>query len=294
MNKRYTPFFVVLFALLASIATSVAHTAEKPRVAIKEPITGEGISSSVAGKLNIEKLLAEMEASLLATRKFEVLSRDESKLAAIREEQKFANSSLTKGNAAQQGSIENANYLVLPTVTDFVFYRSTKPVPNLRDKYVRGDSGRLEVDAQIIDTTTGAIKTTFYMKSTFATKDEVVNSKGGSPSAVHFTKMAKSVSAQLADQLVDAVFPMRVLNVQNKQVWINRGQDGGLDEGNILNVYHPGVDLIDPDTGDNLGSAESFAGKIKVTRVNPKFTITEVVEDQSGSPIAKGDIVRKP
>ncbi|MFC1776437.1 FlgT C-terminal domain-containing protein [Pseudomonadota bacterium] len=294
MINRFKPFLAMSLLLLVSLVYTSAQAAEKPRVAVKEPIIGEGIGTSTAAQVNLEKLLAEMEASLLATRKFEVLSRDQSKLAAIREEQNFASSSLTKGNAAEQGGIENANYLVIPTVTDFVFYRSTKPVPNLRDKYVRTDSGRLEIDAQIIDTVTGAIKTTFYMKSTFATKDEVVNTKGGSPSTVHFTKMAKSVSAQLADQLVDAVFPMRVLNVQNNQVWINRGQDGGLDTGDILNVYHPGVALIDPDTGDNLGSAEAFAGKIKVTRVNPKFTITEVVEDQSGSPIAKGDIVRKP
>lgn len=294
MINRFRPFFIILFIFLVSLIYSTAQAAEKPRVAVKEPTIGEGISNSAGAQLNLEKLLAEMEASLLAARKFEVLSRDKAKLEAIREEQKFASSSLTKGNAAEQGGIENANYLVIPTVTDFVFYRSTKPVPNLRDKYVRKDSGRLEINAQIIDTTTGAIKTTFYMKSTFATKDEVVNSKGGSPSAVHFTKMAKSVSAQLADQLVDAVFPMRVLNVQNNQVWINRGQDGGLDTGDTLNVYHPGVALIDPDTGENLGTAEAFAGKIKVTRVNPKFTITEVVEAQSGSPIAKGDIVRKP
>jgi hypothetical protein len=294
VTNPFRLFVAVLLIIFLSFEFSTAQAAEKPRVAVKEPAIGEGVSSSAGVQLNLEKLLAEMEASLLATRKFEVLSRDKTKLEAIREEQSFASSSLTKGNAAAQGKIENANYLVIPTVTDFVFYRSTKPVPNLRDKYVRKDSGRLEIDAQIIDTTTGAIKTTFYMKSTFATADEVVNSKGGSPSAVHFTKMAKSVSAQLADQLVDAVFPMRVLNIQNNQVWINRGQDGGLETGDILNVYHPGVALIDPDTGDNLGSAEAFAGKIKVTRVNPKFTITEVVEAQSGSPIAKGDIVRKP
>jgi len=294
MIKRSRLRFTALLILPVFFINFPAQAIEKPRVAVKEPAVGEGVSSSVRGKLNIQKLLAEMEASLQAARKFEVLSRDKSKLVAIREEQKFSNSSLTKGNAAQEGGIENANFLVIPTVTDFVFYRSAKPVPNLRDKYVRRDSGRLEIDAQIVDTTTGAIKTTFYMKATFATKDEVVNSKGGSPSTVHFTSMAKKVSAQMADQLVDTVFPMRVLNSQNNQVWINRGQDGGLDIGDILNVYNPGVDLIDPDTGENLGSAESFVGKIKVARVNPKFTIADIVESQSGSPISKGDIVRKP
>ncbi|MCZ6642640.1 MAG: hypothetical protein O7F71_13760 [Gammaproteobacteria bacterium] len=291
MKNRLATVAVLTAAVLANLAVP-AQAAEKPRVAVKEPTVGEGISNSVRGRLNLEKLLAEMEASLQAARKFEVLSRDKSKLAAVREEQKFANSSLTKGNAAIEGALENANYLVIPTVTDFVFYRSSKPVPNLVDKYVRRDSGRLEIDAQIIDTTTGAIKTTFYMKATFATTDEVVNTSGGSPSAVHFTSMAKKVSAQLADQLIDTVFPMRVLNSQNRQVWINRGQDGGLGVGDVLNVYHPGVDLIDPDTGENLGSAEFLTGKIRVARVNPKFTIADIVE--ADSPITKGDIVRKP
>ncbi len=283
----------VLVALVLCWSGAAHAAAAKPRVAVKEPAVGEGVNGSVTRYLNIEKLLSEMEASIQAARKFEVLSRDKSKLTAIREEQKFAQSSLTKGNAAATGGIENANYLVIPTVTDFVFYRSSKPVPNLVDKYVRKDSGRLEIDAQIIDTTTGAIKTTFYMKSTFATKDQVVNTRGGSPSATHFTSMAKKVSAQLADQLVDTVFPMKVLNAQGNQVFINRGADGGLTAGDVLNVYHPGVALIDPDTGENLGSAESFAGKIKVVRVNPKFTIADVVSTE-GSPIAQGDIVRKP
>lgn len=294
MTSRLSFSIKSFFLIIAIFLVSVTQAAEKPRVAIKEPKTGDGISDAALRHLNIEKLLAEMEASLQATRKFEVLSRDKAKLDAIREEQSFASSSLTKGNAAQEGGIENANYLILPTVMDFVFYRSTKPVPNLRDKYIRTDSGRMEIDAQIVDTTTGAIKTTFYMKSSFATKDEVVNTSGGSPSATWFTRMAKDVSAKMADQLVDSVFPMKVLNVQAKQVWINRGQDGGLETGDILNVYHPGVDLIDPDTGDNLGSAEMFAGKIKVTRVNPKFTVTEVVEQDQNSPITKGDIVREP
>jgi hypothetical protein len=150
----------------------------------------------------------------------------------------------------------------------------------------------LEINAQVIDTATGGIKTTFYLKSSFATGKQVVNSKGGRPNSVHFTKMAKSVSAQMADQLVDAVFPMRVLNVQGDQVWINRGKDGGLKKGDILKVFRPGVALIDPDTGENLGSAEYLIGEISVTRVNPKFTIAK--GKKLDEPIQKGDIVRVP
>jgi Flagellar assembly protein T, C-terminal domain len=286
---------LTIFSIIAFINNNaLAESSEKPRVAIKIPTVGEGVSKSTYTNLNLPKLLTEMEASLQATRKFKVLSRDKATLSAVREEQVFAKSDLTKGNAAQEGVLENADYLVIPTVQDFVFYRSARPVPNLTNKYVRRDSGRLEINAQVLDTSTGAIKTTFYMKASFATNDEVVNTKSGAPSSVYFTNMAKTVSAQMADQLVDTVFPMRVLNSQNEQVWINRGQDGGLKEGDALNVYRPGEALIDPDTGENLGSAEVYLAKVKVVRVNPKFTIAEISGKSPEKPIQKGDILRKP
>ncbi len=291
--KRKAIVNAVLAGTLLCWAALGNTAAAKPSVFINEPTVGEGVSTSVQRHLNIEKLLAEIEASIQTARKFEVLSRDTDKLKVIRKEQKFSQSNLTQGNAAATGGIKNANYVVIPNVADFVFYRSTKPVPNLRDKFVRRDSGRLEIDAQLLDTTTGAIKTTFYMKASFATKDQVVNERGGVPSATHFTSMAKKIAAQISDQLIDAVFPMKVMQAQGNQVFINRGADGGLESGDTLNVYHPGLALIDPDTGENLGSAEMFAGTIKVVRVNPKFTICEVVTTE-GSPIASGDIVRKP
>lgn len=285
---------LMLGLLLLQPCQAYAQAVEKPRVAIKKPLVGKGVKKPVLNYLNLSKLLVEMEASLQATRKFEVLTRQKETLGAIREEQEFAKSDFAKGDAAQESQFENANFLVIPIVQDFKFYRSAKPVPNISNKYIRRDSGLLEINAQVVDTESGAIKTTFYLKSTFATKDEVVNSKRGAPSSVHFIKMAKKVSAQMADQLVDTVFPMRVLNSQGNQVWINRGKDGGLKVGDILNVYCPGEELVDPDTGESLGSAEMLVGKIKVTRVNPKFTIAEIEPKNTKEPIQKGDIVRKP
>jgi len=257
-------------------------------------LIGDGVKKHLLRYLNLQTILAEMEASLKATRKFEVLTRQKALLSAIREEQKFAKSDLAKGDAAKEGLLENANYLIIPTVQDLKFYRSSKPVPNISNKYIRRDSGMLEINAQVLDTESGQIKTTFYLKSSFRTKDEVVNTKGGVPSSVHFTRMAKRVSAQMADQLVDTVFPMMVLNTEGDQVWINRGKDGGLRVGEILNIYKPGRELVDPYTREKLGSAEKFIGKIKVVRVNPKFTIAKVLTKGLKEPVDVGYIIRKP
>ena len=290
-NKLFLFAFLTLFCFVS--LTSYAAPRAKPVIAIKKAKVGDGVSKYGKKYLNLGTLLDEMEASIQKNRKFTLVSRKKDVLQDIREEQEFAKSDITAGNAAAEGQIKNANFLILPTVQDFKFYRSSKPVPNLNNKYIRIDSGMLEVNAQIIDTSTGGIKTTFYLKSSFSTQKQVVNSKGGVPNSVHFTKMAKNVAAKMTNQLVDAVFPMKVLNVQGKQVWINRGKDGGLKKGDILKVFRPGVELIDPDTGENLGSAETEVGKIKVTRINPKFTITEIVKGND-EPIEKGDIVRVP
>ena len=271
-----TILFIVALVLLSDrwVYAQASAQSEKPRVAVRMSEIGEGVPQSSVKHLTSSTILAEMEAALFAVRKFDVLTREKEELKALREEQEFAKSGLSKGNAAEEGLLEAANYIVFPTVQDFKFYRSTTPVPNIANKYVRRDSGMLQIHAQVLDTESGQIKGNFYLKSTFATKDQVVNTKGGHPSSVHFTRMAKDVAAQMADQLVDTVFPMLVLNAEGELVWINRGADGGLKEGHLLNIYRPGKQLIDPYTNEVLGSAEQFIGKVKVVRVNPKFTKT--------------------
>ena len=281
-------FFVFLSIWLVNVGAQVQP--QKPRIAVKPPVVEDQLKKRVPS-LFTQQLLTHFENAILKTRKFELLSRQKTMLKAVREEQAFAESGLAKGNAAVSGQLENANYLVIPVVQDFVFSRTAKAVPNIDNTWKVQDIGRLSVQAQVIDTTTGAIKATFNVKSRFASKPRLAHSRGGRPSNAALEGMMEKAAAQLADQLVDTVFPMKVLRVAGGQVWINRGQDGGLRKGMRLNVYHPGEVLIDPDTGENLGSAETYAGQIQVERVNPKFTIAKIVK---GSDIQRGDIVRKP
>lgn len=288
-------FLLIVVVCLLSVGTvSANNPVELPRAAVKTAQIGEKVSTYARRFLNLQTLLAEMETSINKTRKFTTLTRDKEKLAAIREEQQFANSDLAKGNAAATGLIENANFLILPTVQDFKFYRSHKPVPNIDDKYSQSDSGLLEIQAQVIDTSTGQMKANFYMKASFATKKKLVNKKGGAPSSVYFSKMAKQVSAQMADQLVATIFPMKVIKVKGDKLTINRGQDGGLKKGDSLELFHVEEELFDPDTGVSLGKDETYLGKVKVSRVKPKFSIVKIVKIEEDEEVAVGDILRKP
>ena len=73
----------------------------------------------------MEKWLKEMEASFLATRKFNVVTRSKDSLEDIREEQKFAESDLSSGDAAESGQFKSADFLILPEVHQFSFYTTT-------------------------------------------------------------------------------------------------------------------------------------------------------------------------
>lgn len=273
---------------------SPGFTDEKPIIALKAIKVANSIPESKRKNLNLDKLLAEMEASFVATRKFNVVTRGQDSLSAIREEQRFAESDLSAGNAAESGQLSNADYLILPEVHQFSFATTTNKVPNLQSKFFRKDHGVLELNAQIVDTKTGQIMTTFSLKDSFSTGETMVNQSGGVPDKSHFSTLAKNVSAQMADQFIALVFPVEIISVKADQVYLNRGQDGGFKKGDLLNIYTKGEILTDPHTGEQLGTAEEFIGKIKISRVNPKFTIANIVKDSLQGEVAIGCIIRKP
>lgn len=294
MNSKHLIIGFMTCCFLWIMPVINCHSVEKPVVAIKEAKVAESVSKSTQKNLNLAKILAEMEASFLATRKFDVVTRNKASLSAIRDEQQFAESDFAAGNTAESGALQNADYLVIPEIHRFAFYAKTHKVPNLQNKYFRRDYGTLEVNAQILDTTTGQIKATFYLKDSFSTPEIMVNGGGGIPHQKHFTDLCKGVSAQMADQFVDLVFPVEIISLKENTVYLNRGQDGGFKNGDVLNVYQKGEELIDPKTGENLGSAEEYIGKIKISRVNPKFTIATILQDKLKGEMNAGCIVRKP
>lgn len=272
----------VLALIAVSVVTPLQAEMQKPRIAVRPPAVSDSIGATARQRLDVDLLVTEIRSAIQNTRKFDVQNRDKEVLKAVRNEQLMSDEEVV---------IQGANFVVTATVQDFVYYRNVKPIPNLDDKYSRVDSGRLVVSAQITDVAANAIKQTFSLSEKFATAKKITNEKGGAPLPIHFAEMAKGIAAQMADQLVDTVFPMLVINTKDDRVWINRGNDGGLKHGELLHVYRVGESLVDPYTGETLGSEEEFIGKLKIDRINPKFTIAKTTGDIA---VAKGDIVRKP
>ena len=154
------------------------------------------------------------------------------------------------------------------------------------------DSCSIELSVQILDSSRGSVTASFPIKASAKSGTAMANKIGAANTAI-LSQTLEKAAASLANQLSDTVFPITVLSVKGKRLFVNRGNDSGLKPGDIFDVFEPGEELIDPETGENLGSTEMEVGKARVIRVNPKMTIMEVI---NGDPsyMQQGFILRAP
>jgi hypothetical protein len=104
--------------------------------------------------------------------------------------------------------------------------------------------------------------------------------------------MAKDAAIKLTNAIVDERFPIQVMQTQADDIFVNRGEGGGIVVGDIYQLVSVGESLIDPATKENLGSAEATLGEVQVTRVNPRFSIVKAITLLAGR-VKAGDILRR-
>lgn len=280
-------------AVMCGVSLPVsAEEVQKYRVAVSDLVISDLVPAKQAEILKGSSLIADIENAIRNGRKFELLTRRESAMAAIRKEQEFAKSDLAAGDAASEGNISNAQSLVQVEVLQFSFGRSASRVPNIDNKYRVSDHCSLELSVQIIDTERASVVASFPVKASTSTGSSIVNGVGGASRSVLDQTLEKAAGT-LANMLSDTVFPIQVITVKGKQLWINRGNDSGMKMGEVFDVFEPGEELVDPQTGESLGTTEMEIGQAKVTRINPKVTVVEMIKGEP-SEVQPGYILRRP
>ncbi len=283
---------ILSIGLFGASINANAQALAKWRVAVSELQISPALSASAAKTVQQSSLRTDIEDAIRNGRKFEVVSRNTAKMQALRAEQQFAQSGLAAGDAAATGQMSNAQSLVVVEVQNFAFGRSANKIPNIENKYRISDYANIELNVQILDTTKGTMTGSFNVEAKASSGTRVSNSVG-SPSRDILDKALDRAAADLANQLSDTIFPITVIQAKGKQLYVNRGADGGLKVGDKFIIFRPGEALIDPTTGENLGSAEEEVGTAKVVRVNPKFTIMEVTNGDVAL-MEAGFILRRP
>lgn len=292
MMTSFNKAIVLVASCFCMASPALAEAVAKYRVSVADLAVSDSLSEQQKKTVLTSSLIADIENAIRNGRKFELLTRRADALAEIRKEQAFAKSGLAAGDAAAEGQLSNAQSIVKVTVESFSFGRSATKIPNLEGKYKVQDSASIALNVQILDTTKGTVTGAFPVKASSASGTSIRNGVGGASKSILEQTMAKA-AGNLANQLSDTIFPITVIQVKGKRIWVNRGNDSGMKMGERFIVFEPVEDLIDPQTGENLGSAEMEVGEAKVTRINPKVTVLEVTKGDPAQ-IAQGFLLRRP
>jgi hypothetical protein len=95
---------------------------------------------------------------------------------------------------------------------------------------------------------------------------------------------------RISQKLDPIPFEGKIIKVKGNTVFTNIGKRNGLTQGESFTIFSPGEEMIDPDTGENLGSDINKVGKITITSVKEKFSKASI---ESGDSFEKGFIVKE-
>jgi len=258
-----------------------------------------------------------LETSLVKSGNFEVFTRQE--MDKVMKEQALGQSgAVTPQSAAKAGQLIGVNAIVIGTVTEFGEKKSGTSVSgqtmraltggyNNRKQSLAGallSSGglgfskaeaRVVIDVQLIDTTTGRI---ILAESSEGTESSMGVSIAGisTGASIDDTQVGKALRKSIrklvndiSKRMANTPWSGRIVNVKNRDIYINAGLSANIQPGSSFLVYKKGEELKDPSTGESLGFEETLAGEAMATQILERVTKAMV---KSGAGFSAGDIVR--
>lgn len=257
---------------------------------------------------NVGTGIAEMMVTALAdTKKYTLIERE--KLEKVLDEQKLgASGAVTAQTAAKIGRLLGAQYIITGSVTEFGVKDSKigvggleKVLPFGGGAKVSKNTARVAIDVRAIDTTSAQIvaaakgegsKSSAEFKGDLSIAPSFDFGKEGFDETIigkAARKAVDDVAAELSKKFDEAGGgAVKIIKITGKQIYINSGGADGEKEGHVYGIYRMGEEMIDPDTGESLGSEETKIGTAKVVKVTPKYSVAET----KAADLQKTDILK--
>jgi hypothetical protein len=260
-----------------------------------EATAGVSRAAAAAGKGDslarvVEALDAQLIAALTETGKFEVVAWSD--LADIRQTQE-----LNATFSGQPFAFAGCRYSVMVRLDDFQDFERVTPIESLGRAYSQRKV-RVSGVAIIYDNTDGSVLQTATVQTSSDVIPEQValNGSGERTTDGLLAALARELSKRVVLQVTDAIFPMRVVARENETITVNRGQAFGLMVGMEFEIFSPGPELIDPDTGRSLGRKELRIGRARIDRVEAETATARIIDGGAITvdPIGRGSILRLP
>lgn len=281
MTKTLFPFLLLTLALSAQ--TEKATLAVGPvevNAGVEAAAQRDGSTPELARLA--ESLDSELINSFQQTRRFDIFARSD--LSAVLAEQGLADSGnldMNDPNTARAFELGGVQYLVVTTVTDFQDYEETARFEAI-GKTAKKRMIRIGAIAKVYDTTTGKLLESARVSTT---EEDVLDqptyqtSRTGELSDNLISLLGKATADRVANRVVEVLYPARIVGKTAQIVAFNRGDGFGIEPGDVWAVFAEGEEMIDPDTGESLGSMEAEVGQIEVTEVLARISRARIVED---------------
>lgn len=264
-------------AIVAEIPVYAASTASKRLSVAVLPFR---IESKGAEGAEYERVVRPMLVDALSqSNKLAVLDRDyqsenQGEIEQLRGED------FNKDQAARLGNRLGADYIIVGSITKATVFTETKTIKSANRTIYGATHADASMTFRLIEAATGVVQLSATLDGT-RYKASLLND------------LAKGQAADLAERVLESLFPIRVEGYSNGEVYLGRGGDS-IKVGQVFEVFRRGDAIKDSDTGEIIGHSEENLGIVEVIEVQAKISKATFV----GAPPAdmsnpKSIVVRK-
>lgn len=301
-NIRSTRLVFFLFFILSILIFSSQHVwaASLKKVVAVSRFDNK---TSWSGQWNLDDGMADqLTDALVQSGKFVVLERETIR-DVLAEQDLAASGRAQKSRSARTAKLTSAQILIKGAITEFELNsKGSGTGVGFGGIRIGGEKKEAHVGLiiRLIDTTTGEVLDSHRVegKAKAGGFKLGVDLGGIDFGTKSFKKTPLGKATQIAidnavefivSKLKDLPFQGRVIKVKGGEVYISAGERNGATVGDIFTVYSEGEELIDPDTGELLGTEEEEIGAVKIYQVKEKFSKAKII---SGEGIKRGNLIR--
>jgi hypothetical protein len=234
-------------------------------------------------KANKELIVGDFSRALVGSRRFDILNRSNQNLFEI-EKAFITGGDAARAEVARLGQAAGADYLAIVSLQGLSISNNMREKIQMTGETIVSSAASGTVNVEVIEFSSRKLKWTGSQK--FSANYDGATAVTGA----NLSSLVSSASAKLVDNLISSIYPIEVIKMLGKNMAIiNRGSNS-VKIGQRFTFYLKGEELIDKQSGENLGALEIKVGRGKIIDVNPKYSTVKLDEgefDSSASYIAR-------
>ena len=251
----------------------------RPRLAVGLIKASSAATTGVDINKHIPAFTDTLISRLTQTKRFQLIDRQETD--QLLEEQLAQAMAENRDMPSAMGQLKGADYIVIGSVSNFIIEERSVRLPGSSKVFI-SNVGHVEGNMRIVDARTGDIMESRKISISQTVKKTTTESH-------IITELADAYAEAITTNLMNALYPIKVAAVVSEIAYINRGKDGGLSVGDTLRVIRTGEAIIDPDTGVQLGKAETELGMLELIEVDDARSKAQV----NGLALMPGDLLKR-